>query len=218
MVTSIDSVRLTSAQIFMRVLKENAPNASGSDSGSLGNSLADFLTSDDSSGSQSDDAEIYNASLMQLLNGSGITGQTDESATTVGADDKVDTDAFMKALKAKLEDMKATADGKDKAEAMLAALKDGKLTITDAATGTKITAWDPEDATAKAAAEKTRQTVATQGWTEFLKANLARSRATYQHAENGAYIDTTGKNNAFFGTIGDKYAYISWPAATAATT
>lgn len=208
--TSIASVRLTSAQIFMRTFKDNSEQAQ-SDTSGLSNSMSAALlreynvdTSDDGY-----DTGIY--SLLDSLGAGDSAADTTEPEEISG---DIGSASFMAGLKEMLEQMKATPDGKARAQAMLDALEDGTLTVTDAVNGRQIKAWDVDAEAEKKTENKPTTAVPEQNWTDFLKSRLTRERnASYAHSETGAYIDKVTGENSHFRTVGDTYVYLSWPAA-----
>ena len=55
--------------------------------------------------------------------------------------------------------------------------------------------------------------IAVTGWSDFLKDHLKRDGSTYARSETGAYVDTISGDNAFFGSVGSRYYYLTWPQA-----
>lgn len=210
--TDITSIRMTSAQTMMRILKEeSAESDAQSQAGSDGSAASSYLLDSFGSSSDGDDSDSdYFYSRMDAIRASitGLTTEADQDTGEASAD--LGSAAFMTALRTMLEGMTA-GDGGAKAEAMLSALEAGTLTVTDAETGQVITAWDTQtDKTA----QKPATAIEPQGWSDFLKSHLTRGGgATYLVGANGAYVDKTTGNSAHFGTIGDRYVYLSWPAA-----
>lgn len=117
----------------------------------------------------------------------------------------------MKALKETLEELTADPDKASQAKAMLEALTAGTLTVSDPAEGAQVKAWDV------AADTKTTSgpamNIAMTGWSDFLKDHLKRDGSTYARSETGAYVDTISGDNAFFGSVGSRYYYLTWPQA-----
>lgn len=207
MVSALDSTRLWSMQTSLRIMKEeeaktSQDSSSDSDASSI---LAQYGidTSDDDS-----DSSTY--TLADYLTASSSSESQDAKDETVS--DDIESESFMKGLKAKLEEMKDTPSTKAQAEAMLAALEAGTLTVTDAQKGETITAWDTE---AEDATANTATTTETSEWSSYLRDHLSReSGGKYALNEDGSYTDKTTGNSAYFGMVGDSYYYLSWPAAS----
>ncbi|MBP1849848.1 hypothetical protein [Rhizobium halophytocola] len=211
----IASIRMTSAQTLMKVLSENPveTDTSTQDDDDFSPVASSYLLQSFGVGSSEDgsDTSLYDQFAARL--GIDASQTTDTADETDAAD--IDTDDFMQSLKDKLEEMLNTADGKQQAQEMLEALSNGTLTVTDAAAGTTVTAWDGAGDTASADKTATRTTPA--DWTAFLRSALTRnSDATYLRGETGAYVDSTTGKSAYFGMVGGTYAYITWPQADTA--
>lgn len=208
MVSALDSTRLWSMQTTLRIMKEEEARTSQEDSSesSASSILAQYGI--DTSEDDSSDSSTY--TLADYLTGT-TSSDTDETSEETVSDD-IESTSFMKGLKAKLEEMTETPSTKAQAEAMLAALEAGTLTVTDAQKGETITAWDveAEDATAN-----TATTMETSEWSSYLRDHLSReSGGKYALNEDGSYTDKATGNSAYFGMVGDSYYYLSWPAAS----
>ncbi len=94
---------------------------------------------------------------------------------------------------------------------MLEALKEGTLTVSDPAEGVQIKAWDVE--TDKKTTSKPATEIATTGWSDFLKDHLKRDGSAYAKSSGGAYVDRISGDSAFFGSVGSRYYYLTWPQA-----
>lgn len=209
MTSSIDSTRLQTSQIFMKVMKEEK-KASGDTSDEYYSASIDNLQRLYGQDDDSTDADTYSPSLLSTLSESGDS-TTDLPAET---SDDIQTSTFMTSLKRKLEEMQSSADGALKAKEMLAALEDGTLTITDAPAGLQLTAWDPDGAEG----DKTATQIATSDWSSYLKSSLGREKTGgYALTESGAHIDKTTGNNASFFSVDDLYVYATWPTEGAST-
>ncbi len=210
MVSSINSAKLASTQIFLRVLKEEKQASGGSSSNddyyasALNNLMRDYGQGDDS------ESETYDTSLLRAIGAAG--GADDSTEEEAPISDDIQTASFMKGLKAKLEEMKSSGDGALKAKEMLAALEAGTLTVTDAVNGRKIKAWDAEDEKADRTAEQTSRS----DWSSFLKTQLSRDKSGgYELTDAGAHIDKATGESASFVTVDGTYVYLTWPAKTA---
>ncbi|MDY6963495.1 MAG: hypothetical protein SV862_16555, partial [Pseudomonadota bacterium] len=125
MVSEITTVRLWSQQTALRVFKEvseeTASQSSSQSSGTAQSSLADLLFS----GSNSDEAEDDDTSLSRLIASlqqqamTGAAAEEADDAASDGAVEDIESKAFMKALVAKLEELKAASGTSAMAEAML---------------------------------------------------------------------------------------------------
>lgn len=217
MVSEITTVRLWSQQTALRVFKEvseeTASQSSSQSSGTAQSSLADLLFS----GSNSDEAEDDDTSLSRLIASlqqqamTGASAEEADDAASDGAVEDIESKAFMKALVAKLEELKAASGTSAMAEAMLKAVEAGTLTVTDAAAGETVKAWNPADADAKAS-EKTA--AATTDWTSFLKQHLTREgNGLYVRNDDSSHQDRLTGESAYFGMVGETYYYLSWTKA-----
>jgi hypothetical protein len=106
------------------------------------------------------------------------------------------------------------------AQAMLNAIADGTLTVTDPTAGQSITAWNPDAAsntssTSTETTGNTATTVPTQDWNDFLNAHLTRgSDAAFVKNGDGSYTDKVTGEESYFGQVGNQFYYLSWPAAS----
>jgi hypothetical protein len=214
MVSSIQSIRLMTTQIALKALKEQEETTTSTSSAS--SSLLQQYGLDTSTSSSNDTLTRLLTTLATKNPDSTVNTTPSTTTTTVSAD--VTTASFMRSLKDSLEEMADTAAGKKQADAMLAALKAGILTVTDPVSGQKIAAWDVDDEKHKDTTSGAATTIATNNWSDFLKERLKRGEdVSYAKSSDGSYIDKTTGENAYFGTVGSKYYYLSWPAANANT-
>lgn len=208
MVSSIDlSTRLTATRLALRAIKEQEDNSTATSS-STRTSLLDSYGLDTSSSSST------NTRLTQLLAQYSQTSsedqQTDDTDTQLSSGDITKAD-FMKELKETLEELTRDPDRVSQAKAMLEALTAGTLTVSDPAEGAQIKAWDVDsdtETTSKPATDITET-----GWSDFLKDHLKRDGSAYARGDTGAYIDAISGENAFFGSVGSRYYYLTWPQA-----
>lgn len=214
MVSSIQSIRLMTTQIALKALKEQEETTTSTSSAS--SSLLQQYGLDTST-SSSNDTLTRLLTTLATKNPDSTVNMTPSTTTTPVSTD-VTTASFMRSLKDSLEEMADTAAGKKQADAMLAALKAGTLTVTDPVSGQKIAAWDVDDEKHKDTTSGAATTIATNNWSDFLKERLKRGEdVSYAKSSDGSYIDKTTGENAYFGTVGSKYYYLSWPAANANT-
>jgi hypothetical protein len=214
MVSSIQSIRLMTTQIALKALKEQEETTTSTSSAS--SSLLQQYGLDTSTSSSNDTLTRLLTTLATKNPDSTVN--TTPSTTTTPVSTDVTTASFMRSLKDSLEEMADTAAGKKQADAMIAALKAGTLTVTDPVSGQKIAAWDVDDEKHKDTTSGAATTIATNNWSDFLKERLTRGEdVSYAKSSDGSYIDKTTGENAYFGTVGSKYYYLSWPAANANT-
>lgn len=208
MVSSIDlSTRLTATRLALKAIKEQEDNSAATSS-STRTSLLDSYGLDTSSSSST------NTRLTQLLAQYAQTSnedtQTDDTDTQLSSGDITKAD-FMKELKETLEELTSDPDKASQAKAMLEALTAGTLTVSDPAEGAQIKAWDVSSDTETTS--RPASDIAMTGWSDFLKDHLKRDGSAYARSETGAYVDTVSGDNAFFGSVGSRYYYLTWPQA-----
>ncbi|WP_244638272.1 hypothetical protein G6L89_004345 [Agrobacterium fabrum] len=206
MVSSIDlSTRLTATRLALKAIKEQEDN-SVAQSSSTRTALLGSYGLDSSSSTNTRLTQL----LAQYSQASGDDTQTEVTDTQPSSGDITKAD-FMKGLKGMLEELSKDPDKASQANAMLEALKAGTLTVSDPAEGLQIKAWDvasDTETTSKPSIE-----ITTTGWSEFLKDHLKRDGSTYAKGASGAYVDTISGDNAFFGSVGSRYYYLTWPQA-----
>jgi hypothetical protein len=201
-------------QIALKALKEQEETTTSTSSAS--SSILQQYGLDTSTSSSNDTLTRLLTTLATKTPDTTVNTTPSTTTTTVSTD--VTTASFMRSLKDSLEEMADTAAGKKQADAMLAALKAGTLTVTDPVSGQKIAAWDVDDEKHKDTTSGAATTIATNNWSDFLKERLTRGEdVSYAKSSDGSYIDKTTGENAYFGTVGSKYYYLSWPAANANT-
>ncbi|QCM06457.1 hypothetical protein CFBP6626_04475 [Agrobacterium tumefaciens] len=209
MVSSIDlSTRLTATKLALKAIREQEDNSAATSSSSSPRTALLASYGVDTSSSST------NTRLTQLLaqygQASGDDTKTDDTDTQVSSGDITQAD-FMKNLKETLEELSKDADKAAQAKAMLEALKEGTLTVSDPAEGAQIKAWDVE--TDKKTTSKPATEIATTGWSDFLKDHLKRDGSAYAKSSGGAYVDRISGDSAFFGSVGSRYYYLTWPQA-----
>ncbi|MFN7103773.1 MAG: hypothetical protein ACK4N1_14250 [Pseudorhizobium sp.] len=222
MVSEITTVRLWSQQTALRGFKEvsdeSAPQSASQSSGSSQSSLADILFSGSNSDDADDDTSLSRliATLQQQAMAGGAPADEAGDAAGDGAVEDIESKAFMKALTAKLEELEGSSGTSAMAEAMQAAIDAGTLTVTDAAAGETIKAWNPADPEATGSA---KAMAAATDWTTFLKQHLTReSSGLYVRNPDSSHQDRLTGQSAYFGMIGDTYYYLSWTKPGEATT
>ncbi|GAK71173.1 hypothetical protein RRU01S_15_00980 [Agrobacterium rubi TR3 = NBRC 13261] len=140
-------------------------------------------------------------------------------STPTPADEPVDADttdidltcaitdpAFLKSLKTRLLEMSDDPTCAFQGQAMLKAADASTLKIFDPIEGVVLTAWGD------AATQDVPGTIDAIGWSPFLKQHIQREHGTaYAKDENGSYIDIMSGESAYFGSVGNKYYYFTWP-------
>lgn len=206
MVSSIDlSTRLTATRLALKAIKEQ-DDSSADQSSSTRTALLGSYGIDSSSSTNTRLAQL----LAQYGQDSDDDTQTEGTDTQPSSGDITKAD-FMKGLKGMLEELSKDPDKASQADAMLEALKAGTLTVSDPAEGARIKAWDVASDTETASKPSTE--ITTTGWSDFLKEHLKRDGSTYAKGASGAYVDTISGDNAFFGSVGSRYYYLTWPQA-----
>ncbi|MCZ7855590.1 hypothetical protein O9X81_03100 [Agrobacterium salinitolerans] len=210
MVSSIDlSTRLTATRMALKAIKEQEDNPAVTSSSSTRTSLLGSYGLDTTNSSSSTNTRLTQL-LAQYAQTSNEDTQTDDTDTRLSSGDITKAD-FMKALKETLEELTADPDKASQAKAMLEALTAGTLTISDPAEGAQVKAWDVAADTKSTSGPA--MNIAVTGWSDFLKDHLKRDGSTYARSETGAYVDTISGDNAFFGSVGSRYYYLTWPQA-----
>ncbi len=206
MVSSIDlSTRLTATRLALKAIKEQEDNSATQSSSTRAALLGSYGL---------DNSSSTNTRLTQLLAQYGQT--SDEDTQTEGTDTQpssgdITKADFMKGLKEMLEALSKDPDKASQANAMLEALKAGTLTVSDPSEGAQIKAWDVASDTKTTSKPSTQITM--MGWSDFLKEHLKRDGSAYARGASGAYVDTISGDNAFFGSVGSRYYYLTWPQA-----
>ncbi|MBO9656615.1 MAG: hypothetical protein J7562_19975 [Agrobacterium tumefaciens] len=207
MVSSIDlSTRLTATKLALKVIKEQEDTNSAAASSSSRTALLGSYGLDASSSTNTRLAQL----LAQYGQASGDDTQTDGTDTQPSSGDISKAD-FMKDLKKMLEELAKDPDKASQAKAMLEALTAGTLTVSDPAEGAQIKAWDVASDTKTTSKPATE--IALTGWSDFLKDHLKRDGSAYAKGASGAYVDNISGDNAFFGSVGSRYYYLTWPQA-----
>ncbi|NTF31543.1 hypothetical protein [Rhizobium skierniewicense] len=113
---------------------------------------------------------------------------------------------FLKNLKTTLIEMSKDPTSAFQGQAMLKAADASALRIFDPIEGVVITAWSASDT------QNASDRIDAIGWSPFLKQHIKRAQGTaYVKDDNGSYIDLISGESAYFGTVGNKYYYFTWP-------
>ncbi|MGV1787388.1 MULTISPECIES: hypothetical protein [Agrobacterium] len=210
MVSSVDlSTRINATKLALKAIKEQEDNSASTSSPRT--AILDSYGIDTSPSST-------NTRLTQLLaqyaQVSGTDAETDDTSTQAPSGD-ITQASFMTSLKATLEELSKDPSKSTQAKAMLEALAAGTLTASDPTEGAKIKAWDVE--ADKTTTSKPATEITTTGWSDFLKDHLKRDGSAYAKTTGGAYVDSISGDNAFFGNVGSRYYYLTWPQAKTGT-
>ncbi len=204
MVSSVDlSTRINATKLALKAIKEQEDNSASTSSPRT--AILDSYGIDTSPSST-------NTRLTQLLaqyaQVSGTDAETDDTSTQAPSGD-ITQASVMTSLKATLEELSKDPSKSTQAKAMLEALAAGTLTVSDPTEGAKIKAWDVE--ADKTTTSKPATEITTTGWSDFLKDHLKRDGSAYAKTTGGAYVDSISGDNAFFGNVGSRYYYLTWP-------
>lgn len=215
MVSALANTRLIAAQMALQVLMTSPDDSSSQDDSSSMPGSGDISSLPSSS----------QASLTSILN--GMTASQSDTTTSSSSSNLASTDittsSFMALLKQNLTATAKKNEDGGQAQAMLDALNNGTLTVSDPTNGVSITAWDPSatdttDATTSTTT-KTATTIPTTDWNDYLKTHLQRgSNGTFARASDGSFIDKTTGNEAYFGQVGSQFYYLTWSAPKDAAT
>ncbi|WFU09371.1 hypothetical protein QA646_00430 [Rhizobium sp. CB3090] len=207
MVSALTTTRLLSSQMALQLLQSPDASQDSSSAPLLGDSSSSDLSS---LPSQSQ------ASLTSMLN--GLSANQTDSSSTSQSDPDMTSSSFMDLLKQNLQDAVKSEGKGGQAQAMLDALDNGTLTVSDPTKGVSIQAWDVDADTEQGTTSKTGDTIPTSDWNDFLKAHLERgSDGTFVKNSDGSFVDKTTGNEAYFGQVGSQYYYITWPSVASDT-
>lgn len=212
MTYDVASVRLWSAQTAQRIFTEVAEgrNSSTSSDTSGGGSLADLLFAESEEAESEDDSKL--AALIASLRRQAETGTVAAAEADEGTVDDLSSIAFMKALREKLETLRESESTSAMATAMLQAVAQGTLTVTNAASGEEITAWDAYSETATPTQAKAIEVT---DWTSYLKEHLERDNTgRYERNADSSHKDKLTGASSYFGMIGETHYYLSWKIAS----
>lgn len=207
MVSSIDlSTRLTATKLALKAIKEQEDATQ-----SASNQRTQLLSSYGIDTSASTTTTLNNL-LTRLSEQSGETTEADDSTP-------VSTDITSADFHDQPEEETSGAGGRNSdrrtGEGNAGGAGKGTLTVSDPLNGVQMTAWDPSDENDVTTQARTQ--IDSMGWSEFLKQRLEREGGSYVRSSTGAYTDATSGSNAFFGSVGDHYYYLTWPKADANT-
>lgn len=132
-------------------------------------------------------------------------------ASSTRSDDDIASDVFMASLKTWIVDTSRDAASAAQGKAMAATLTAGTLKVCDPVEGIVVTAWDIEG---KKPEHVKRDQITPAGWSLFLKQHVKREDGVgYVKDSDGGYVDVMSGESAYFGAVGSKFYYLTWPRA-----
>ncbi|UHS61076.1 hypothetical protein HRR99_05885 [Agrobacterium vaccinii] len=131
---------------------------------------------------------------------------------TPEADDDITGAPFMRSLKAWIGELSADHASVNQGNAMAQSLTSGTLKIHDPVEGVAITAWD---VSGERPHTIQRDEINAVGWSQFLKQRVKRGEAGYAKDADGNYMDVISGQSAYFGAVGSKFYYLTWPKMNA---
>ena len=125
------------------------------------------------------------------------------------SDDDIASDAFMAGLKTWIVETSCDAASAAQGKAMSAALTSRTLKVCDPVEGIIVTAWDIEGGKPE---HVKRDQITPAGWSQFLKQHVKREDGIgYVKDSDGGYVDVMSGESAYFGAVGSKFYYLTWP-------
>lgn len=209
MISSISSSRVWPQQVAFKAFNDTSGNPDNPTPGSSAASLSrlfypEAVNEDEDDGYENVLSSQF-GSMQRVATGNGPDLDTD------GAIGDISSNAFMKALKQKLDTLKADEDKSAMAETMQAALEAGRLTVTDVVAGEQVIARDVANGDTTPG-EITK--VEKSEWGSFLKDNLLRdSYGRYIRNDDSSHVDKASSASVHFGLIGETNCYLSWTEA-----
>lgn len=132
-------------------------------------------------------------------------------ASSTRSDDDIASDVFMASVKTWIVDTSRDAASAAQGKAMAAALTAGTLKVCDPVEGIVVTAWDVEGEKPE---HVKRDQITPAGWSLFLKQHVKREDGVgYVKDSDGGYVDVMSGESAYFGAVGSKFYYLTWPRA-----
>lgn len=133
-------------------------------------------------------------------------GLTPRLQLTENADpsQKVTSTTFMRELKLWLADLTEDRMNFNRGCEMLQAFASSTLKVFDPVEGIVVIAGD--------VAQLQSEAVSAAGWSQFLKRHVKREADNaYSKDEDGNYVDLLSGERAYFGAVGSKFYYFTWP-------
>lgn len=206
MISALSLARSYSARLALGVLQSNSAKETDT---SPASKLLSSLGFQDTTSTRLD-SKTLSVILQALQNqseGSSAGGSQQHATATIGSKD------FMTKLKARLTDGGSDPMSYVNDQAMLQALKDGTLTVTNPATGETSTAYDPANAKSGSKTEKAEP----KAWNKFLDEHLKRdANGNFVKSPDGSYVDAKTGQNAYFDKVDGNYVYFTWPGKMSA--
>jgi hypothetical protein len=206
MISVSSLARNYSARLALGVLQSNPTQETDT---SPASKLLSSLGFEDSTSTRLDSKTLsVILQALQKQNEESTAGGTQQPTTrSIGSKD------FMAKLKDRLTDGGSDPGSYVINQAMLQALKDGSLTVTNPATGETTTAYDPTDAKNASKPDKGEA----KAWNKFLDEHLKRdAKGGFAKSPDGSYIDAKTGQNAYFDKIDGNYVYFKWPGKMSA--
>lgn len=206
MISAISLARSYSARLALGVLQSNSTQEADT---SPASKLLSSLGFEDSTSTRLDSKtlSIILQALQNQSDGSAGDGTEQNATAPIGSKD------FMTKLRDRLTDGGSDPMSYVNNRAMLQAMKDGTLTVTNPATGETTTAYDPSTSKNGSKADK----VEPKAWNKFLDEHLKRdANGSFAKSPDGSYIDAKTGQNAYFEKINGSYVYFTWPGQMSA--
>lgn len=128
-----------------------------------------------------------------------------EQAETLDLSPKVTSASFMRELKLWLADLSCDRMNFSRGCAMLQAFASSTLKVFDPVEGVVVKAGDRDT-------EVSSEQISAVGWSQFLKSRVKREADNaYSKDEDGNYVDLISGEQAYFGAVGSKFYYFTWP-------
>lgn len=130
-------------------------------------------------------------------------------ANSTRSDGDIAGGVFMTSLKTWIVETSCDAASAAQGKAMSAALTSGTLKVCDPVEGIVVTAWDVEG---QRPVHVKRSQITPAGWSLFLKQHVKREDGVgYVKDADGGYVDVMSGESAYFGAVGSKFYYLTWP-------
>ncbi|SIR06613.1 hypothetical protein SAMN05880582_10648 [Rhizobium sp. RU20A] len=219
MVSALETVRFATSQALLKALRDTETEAESA--GSLPTPMAGILreygidtaATGGAAGTQSLSALLTGLSPQKVSGTTLGTAVGSVTAPVAPISTDITTASFMTGLAGRIVALADAPDTKAQGQAMAKALKAGTLTVADPLTGRAVAAFSPDKQQTGTASE-----IGASGWSDYLKDHLKRGEdGTFLRSRDGSYIDAATGANAWFGTVGSGYVYLTWPAASTGT-
>lgn len=211
MISALSLARSYTARLALGVLQNDNNSTSSSESNSPASRLLNSLGLSDSSSTRLD-SKTLSVLLQAIQNQNSSAAGGDKTSQAVAG--TIGSKSFMTTLKDRLSNTGSDPMSYVNNQAMLGALRDGTLKVTNPATGETATAYDPADGKKHSTATEASDPKA---WNKFLQDHLKRNDdGSFAKSADGSYIDAKTGENAYFDKIGGSYYYFTWPGKMSA--